>query len=123
MPIRKLAEIKKIGKYDVGKWPGDGVPTVSDLSTFIKLNTETEEITFKMQSGLLRKKGSNGVQPATLLQVVRIMVEAKASARPGRELALVLTKIDEALLWLNHQTEVEGKVVKHEEGVDLTVEK
>ena len=76
------------------------------------------EITF--QSGLVdQESGPNGVFVETILKIARDRVkDYQASRFSCRENALAITKIEEALHWLDHRTRdriARGVENKHEE--------
>src|SRR5438270_287070 len=57
------------------------------------------------QKGPIRENGVNGISDEALLAVVRDRLEGfQAGPYKSRENALAITKIEEALHWLNHRT-------------------
>ena len=76
--------------------------------------------TINFQNGPIKENGVNGPQNEDLLMIV---VDRLRGAQQGdfscRENAIALTKLEEALLWLNYRTNtrvhegVEGKSVQH----------
>jgi len=55
---------------------------------------------FTLQDGPIKEVGRNGVQIDEVIEFARKTVEGFNSKFPCRENAIVLTKLDEALLWL-----------------------
>ena len=82
---------------------------------------ETEHIRIKFQSGPIKEHDVNGCTMEDVLNVVlRRLNEHQATSFKCRENAIAITKLEEALHWLNHRTRarieqgVEGTDVKHE---------
>lgn len=59
-----------------------------------------KRVFFMLQDGPIKEHGVNGAQIDAVLEFVRNTIARFHDAVPCRENAIVLTKIDEALLWL-----------------------
>lgn len=65
---------------------------------FIQISDNGTKITFTMQKGDVNKD-ENGTFPEAMILAAKAMIEEKNKAFPSREGSLVITKLDEALLW------------------------
>lgn len=70
-----------------------------------------QEIQF--QHGPVGENGINGVQNEDILKLLAMRLRAFNSAFPCRENSIAITKVEEALLWLEHRT-----AVRVEQGVE-----
>jgi hypothetical protein len=66
---------------------------------FIYLRKDKNSITFNLQNGPIKEVGVNGCQVDTLIEAAKIIIEGLNKQYPCRENALIITKLDEALLW------------------------
>lgn len=58
------------------------------------------KVEFNIQTGPIKEVGVNGVQIDEVVRWAKEKIEGFNSAFPSRENSIVLTKLDEALLWL-----------------------
>lgn len=65
----------------------------------IEINDDYKAITFKIQDGPVKENGVNGCQVDTIIEAAKLIVEGLNKNFPCRENAMVITKLDEALLW------------------------
>lgn len=76
------------------------------MSTFIKeigwpqVQGRTSSVEFTIQSGPVKEFGVNGAQIDEVIDWAKTKIEGFNKAFPCRENAIVITKLDEALLWL-----------------------
>lgn len=76
------------------------------MSEFIKesgwpqVHGQTSTVTFQIQSGPIKEFGVNGCQIDDVIAWAKEKIEGFQQAFPCRENAIVLTKLDESLLWL-----------------------
>ncbi len=76
------------------------------MSDFIKesgwpqVHGQTSSVTFTIQSGPIKEYGVNGCQIDDVIAWAKGKIEGFNTAFPCRENSLVITKLDEALLWL-----------------------
>lgn len=74
-----------------------------------------KRVLFTLQDGPIKEFGINGVQIDAVIEFARNTIEVFSKAFPCRENSVVLTKLDEALLWLQkrkadrEKRNVEGK--------------
>lgn len=67
----------------------------------INITDEKNMISFKIQNGPIKEKGKNGCQIDTIITAAKMMLEGLNKNFPCRENAIAITKLDEALLWLD----------------------
>jgi hypothetical protein len=60
---------------------------------------QTSTVTFTIQSGPIKEFGVNGCQIDDVIRWAKEKIEGFNAAFPCRENALIVTKLDEALLW------------------------
>ena len=71
-------------------------------------------ISFRIQNGPVKEAGVNGCQVDTIIEAAKIIIEGLNSQFSCRENSMVITKLDEALMWSNKRKqdrinrEVEG---------------
>jgi hypothetical protein len=56
-------------------------------------------ISFRIQNGPIKEVGVNGCQVDTLIEAAKLIVEGLNKQFPCRENSLIITKLEEALLW------------------------
>lgn len=66
--------------------------------------TEDETLTFKIQSGPIKEHGQNGCQVDALIEVAHDLLKDFNKSLPSRETSLAITKLEEALHWLDART-------------------
>lgn len=69
-------------------------------NNFIYVRHDVNSLSFTIQNGPIKENGVNGCQIDTIIEAAKIMIEGLNAKFPCRENALVVTKLDEALLWL-----------------------
>lgn len=57
------------------------------------------KVTFTIQDGPIKEVGINGVQIDAVIEWAKAKIEGFNKAFPCRENSLIITKLDEALLW------------------------
>lgn len=110
MALETLKDVKEVNGFEITR----GVSNFSkDRPIFI--HDETNQIAFQLQNGPIKETEMNGCQVDELIHVAKIMVEGLNAKFPCRQNALAITKLDEALHWLNDRRNdrtkrgVEGK--------------
>lgn len=73
-------------------------------TNFIEINNKDNAITFKFQNGPIKEFGVNGCQIDDVVKIVNLIIMGLNKNFPCRENALVITKLDEAIHWLDHRT-------------------
>ena len=74
-------------------------------------------ISFKIQNGPIGEVGVNGCQVDTLIYAAKAIIEGLNKKFPCRENAVALTKLDEAIMWLEKRTADREK--RGVEGLDI----
>jgi hypothetical protein len=97
MALEILKGIKEIGGYEVAELVefADKRP-----EQYVVVNHKNNGINFKIQDGPIKEVGVNGCQVDTLIEAAKIIIEGLNEKFPCRENAIVITKLDESLLWL-----------------------
>lgn len=65
----------------------------------IYIDHDVNMISFRVQNGPIKENGVNGCQVDTIIEAAKLIIEGLNKNFPCRENALVITKLDEALLW------------------------
>ncbi len=65
----------------------------------IQIRLDKNSISFTLQNGPAKEVGTNGCQVDALIETAKMIIEAFNKNMPCRENAMVITKLDEALLW------------------------
>lgn len=98
MALETLKDLKRVGIYEVKR-----VTWAQPETNYIEINDECNAITFKIQNGPVLEAGLNGCQIDTMIEVAKIMLEGLNSQSPCRENSSAITKLDEALMWLERR--------------------
>ena len=116
MALETLKNLTEIGGYKVVCQAVDIACTKVDGSTDwkkfdeyrkdypIHITHDKNMISFKIQDGPIKEFGVNGCQVDTLIRTARIIVDGLNKKYPCRENSLAITKLDEAILWLEART-------------------
>ncbi len=64
-----------------------------------QVHGETSSVEFTIQSGPIKEFGVNGCQIDDVIEWVKEKIEGFNAAFPCRENSMIVTKLDEALLW------------------------
>ena len=116
MALETLKGIKKIGGFDVvimdelrEKYPEKFEESgqmnwkwfEQDIrpNNFIYVRNDKNSLSFTIQNGAIKEAGVNGCQVDTLIEAAKVIIEGLNKKFPCRENAMVITKLDEALLW------------------------
>lgn len=67
---------------------------------FIYIRHDVNSLSFNLQNGPIKEKGVNGCQVDTMIEASKIILEKLNNQFPCRENSMAITKLDEALLWL-----------------------
>jgi hypothetical protein len=95
MALEVLKDVKEIGGFDIGRL---GVSEKSD--DYIVIDDKDNAIAFSIQNGPIKEVGVNGCQVDTVIETAKLMIEGLNKHFPCRENAVAITKLDEALMWL-----------------------
>jgi hypothetical protein len=112
MALETLKNITKIGGFEVKRIEWD-----HPKGNFIELNGSSNAITFKIQDGPIKKAGVNGCQVDTMIETARLILEGLNAKFPCRENAVAITKLDEAIMWLERRQK--DRTERGAEGLNL----
>lgn len=113
MCLEVLEGVESLGGFKVDFWPEDRNPW-SETAPII-INKNTNSIGFTLQNGPIKEVGVNGCQVDTLIEAAKAIIEGLNKKFPSRENSVAITKLDEAIMWLEKRTkdrvrrDVEGK--------------
>lgn len=79
----------------------------------IGITNSINTISFKIQNGPIKENGVNGCQVDTIIEAAKLIIEGLNKQFPCRENSMVITKLDEALLW-----SMKRKVDREKRGVE-----
>ena len=79
-----------------------GPPADAFLEWVVRHDRQTSAIYW--QSNVVSVVGRNGFQPQELLELVAERLRGLNAVVPSRETSLAITKIEEAILWLDERT-------------------
>jgi len=69
----------------------------------VYVDHDVNMISFRMQNGPIKEVGVNGCQVDTLIHAAKLIIEGLNAKFPCRENSMVITKLDEAIHWLEHR--------------------
>lgn len=84
---------------------------------FIYVRNDVNSLSFNLQNGPVKEKGVNGCQVDTVVEAAKVILEGLNKQFPCRENSLAITKLEEALHWLNAR-----KVNREKRGVEGTAQ-
>lgn len=73
-------------------------------ASFIYVRNDVNSISFTIQNGPIKESGVNGCQVDTLIHAAKIIIEGLNAKYPCRENSLAVTKLEEALHWIDART-------------------
>ena len=79
----------------------------------IMINHLDNRIEFQVQQGPVKENGINGCQVDTIIATAKLIIEGLNKNFPCRENSIVITKLDEAIMWLKKR-----KQDREERGVE-----
>lgn len=100
MALETLKGVETIDGFKVERVSWD-----QPKDNFIEINETGNAITFNIQDGPVKEKGVNGCQVQTIIAAAKIIIEKLNKNFPCRENAMVITKLDEAIMWSKKRTE------------------
>lgn len=116
MALETLKGIKKIGDFEIiimdelrEKYPEKFNESGSmdykwfekDIrpNIFVYVRNDVNSISFTIQDGPVKEIGINGCQVDTIIEAAKLIIEGLNKNFPCRENSMIITKLDEALLW------------------------
>ena len=120
MALETLKGLKKIGEFPVvimddlrKKFPDkfnesgsmDYTWFEKDIrpNYFVYVRHDVNSLSFTIQNGPIKEVGVNGCQVDTVIEAAKLMLEGLNKNFPCRENSVAITKLDEALHWLEHR--------------------
>lgn len=71
---------------------------------FIYVRNDKNSLSFTIQNGPVKEVGVNGCQVNTVIAAAKVILEGLNKKFPCRENSIAITKLDEAIHWLDHRT-------------------
>lgn len=107
MALETLKDASYIGGFEVLKNRPKNADGIVDWNAFdekrkfspIYIDHDVNMISFRVQNGPIKEVGVNGCQVDTIIEAAKMIVEGLNKNFPCRENAMVITKLDEALMW------------------------
>ena len=75
---------------------------------FVYVRHDKNSLSFTIQNGPINENGVNGCQVDTMIHAAKTIIEALNEKFPCRENACAITKLDEAIHWLEARTKNRG---------------
>lgn len=109
MALETLSNVKTIGGFE----------TTGGVSNFsanrpVLIHHETNQLAFQIQNGSVKEVGVNGCQVDTVIEAAKLILEGLNKNFPCRENAVAITKLDEALMWLEKRKK--DRIARNVEG-------
>lgn len=70
-------------------------------TSFIYVRNDKNSLSFTIQNGPVLEHGVNGCQVDTVIETAKLILEGLNKNFPSRENSAAITKLDEALMWLD----------------------
>lgn len=135
MALETLRNIKKLGEFDVvvmdelrtqypekfnssGSMNDQWFESEIRPNHFIYVRHDKNSISFTLQNGPIKENGVNGCQVDTLIEAAKTMIEGLNKQFSCRENALAITKLEEALHWLDARKK--NRMARGVEGVSAS---
>jgi len=116
MALETLKGVKKLGGFDVvvmdelrAQYPERFTETGAmdhkwfeetiRPKNFVYVRNDKNSLAFTLQNGPVKEVGVNGAQVDTIIEAAKAIIEGLNAKFPCRENAMVITKLDEALMW------------------------
>ena len=73
-------------------------------NNFVYVRHDVNSISFTIQNGPVKENGVNGCQVDTIIEATKTILGGFNAKFPCRENSIAITKLDEALMWLEKRT-------------------
>lgn len=83
---------------------------------YIYVRDDVNSVAFTIQNGPIKENGKNGCQVDQVIEVAKMILEGLNEKFPCRENSLAITKLDEALMWLDKRTK--DRILRQVEGMN-----
>jgi hypothetical protein len=70
----------------------------------IFVDHDVNMISFRIQNGPIKENGKNGCQVEDIIATAKVIIEGLNTKFPCRENSMVITKLDEAIMWSKKRT-------------------
>ena len=74
-------------------------------NNFIYVRNDVNSLSFTIQNGPIKEAGKNGCQVEDIIAVTKKIIEKLNEKYPCRENSMIITKLDEAIMWSKKRTE------------------
>jgi hypothetical protein len=101
MALETLKDVKELNGFKVLDMKDRKTP---NHDGYVIIDHEVNGLFFKIQNGPVKEHGVNGCQVDTLIHAAKKIIEGLNKNFPCRENSIVITKLDEAIHWLDHRT-------------------
>lgn len=101
MALETLKNVTSIGGFDVCQVKVErSEDSDHPKESFIDVDYQNNTISFKIQNGAIKENGVNGCQVDTMIATSLAIIRGLNKKFPCRENSLVITKLEEALHWI-----------------------
>lgn len=83
-------------------------------TNFVYIRHDKNSLSFTLQNGPVGENGVNGCQVDTVIEAAKVILEGLNKNFPCRENSIAITKLEEALMWL--QQRIKNRVSRGVEG-------
>lgn len=107
MALLTLKDVKTVNGIKITRVCEDfGIPVPMYLTTGtpIVIDDDVNVIAFRIQNGPVKEVGKNGCQVDAMIEIAKLIIEGLNSQFPCKENACAITKLEEALMWLEKRT-------------------
>lgn len=105
MALETLKDVSEIGGTEIYQTESGGVSNrTSAVDCDIHVYHDEGKIMFQVQRGPIKEVGQNGCQVDALIHVARHIIAGLNKKFPCRENSCAITKLDEAIMWLDKRT-------------------
>ena len=73
-------------------------------TNYIYVRHDVNSISFTIQNGPVKEHGINGCQVDSIVDAAKKILEGLNKELPSRETSMAITKLEEALMWLDKRT-------------------
>jgi len=111
MALETLKHINRLGGFDVLQERPLKPDGEVDWAAFdemrktqpIYVDHDVNMVSFRIQDGPIKERGVNGCQVDSVIEAAKAILEGLNAQFPCRENSAAITKLDEALHWLEHR--------------------
>ena len=96
MALETLEKVRNIGGFQVTRGIG-----YFSKSCPVFVHEESNQLSFQIQRGAIKEVGVNGCQIDTIIETAKLILEGLNTNYLCRENSMAITKLDEALMWLD----------------------